>query len=125
MHGIINRVLKPFYVIVWARVSAISRTRLIFVPQWTKIDSNTLLELILQKEIINESSGNYYPNHEYFSKILHQHMPQKKPNRGFQVKIFIFAPRTTNPLLVLPSNPWIVVGGIFCRIKLVLNLTGV
>ena len=74
---------ESFYVLVWAGVSANSRTWLIFVPQWTKIDSNTLLELIRTKEIINESSGNYYPNHEYFSKILHQHMPQKKPNRGF------------------------------------------
>ena len=47
----IDRVQRPQYLMVWAGVSANSRTNLIFVPQGVKINSQTYKELILEPEI--------------------------------------------------------------------------
>ena len=48
---LIDRVQKPLSVMVWAGVSANSRTNLVFVPQGVKINAQTYLELILEPEI--------------------------------------------------------------------------
>ncbi|KAI6647443.1 hypothetical protein LOD99_15093 [Oopsacas minuta] len=47
----IDRVQKPLSLMVWAGVSADSRTNLIFVPQGMKINSQTYRELVLEPEI--------------------------------------------------------------------------
>ena len=47
----IDRVQKPLSVMVWGGISANSRANLVFVPQGVKINAQTYLDLILEKEI--------------------------------------------------------------------------
>ena len=58
----IDRVQKTLSVMVWAGVSAYSRTNLVFVPQGAKINSISYQELILQREV--RSAGSNLFNNE-------------------------------------------------------------
>ncbi|KAI6657148.1 Transposase [Oopsacas minuta] len=53
----IDRVQKPLSVVVWDGVSADSRTKLIFLPQGVKINSQTYRELILEPVIKSAGSS--------------------------------------------------------------------
>ena len=44
----VRRTQKPLSVMVWAGISAVGRTPLVFVPQGVKINSNTYRELVLE-----------------------------------------------------------------------------
>ncbi|KAI6658708.1 hypothetical protein LOD99_10966 [Oopsacas minuta] len=47
----VSRIQKPLSVMVWAGISSIGRTPLIFVPAGVKIDTQTYRELILEPVI--------------------------------------------------------------------------
>ncbi|KAI6651101.1 Transposase [Oopsacas minuta] len=60
----IDRVQKPLSLIVWAGVSAGSRTHLIFVPQGVKTNSQTHRELVLEPEIAS-AGEKLFQNHPW------------------------------------------------------------
>ncbi|KAI6646986.1 hypothetical protein LOD99_8985 [Oopsacas minuta] len=60
----IDRVQKPLSLMVWAGVSADSRTNLIFVPQGVKINSQTYRELVFEPEIAS-AGEKLFQNHPW------------------------------------------------------------
>ena len=56
----VNRIQKPLSVMVWAGISSIGRTPLIFVPVGVKIDTQTYRELILEPVIQDLSKPMFY-----------------------------------------------------------------
>ncbi|KAI6654040.1 hypothetical protein LOD99_2887 [Oopsacas minuta] len=60
----IDRVQKPLSLMIWAGVSADSRTNLIFVPQGVKINSQTYRELVLEPEIAS-AGEKLFQNHPW------------------------------------------------------------
>ena len=83
----VPRVQKPLSVMVWAGISAVGRTPLIFVPAGVKINSSTYCELILEPVVKNLSRNMFNGESFIFQQdeppLTHQ-MPLKP---GF-VRIF-------------------------------------
>ncbi|KAI6647167.1 Transposase [Oopsacas minuta] len=82
----IDRVQKPFSLMVWAGVSIDSRTNLIIVPQGVKINSQTYRELVLELKLRLLVRSSFKTILRLTNKTLRLHMLQKYPRIGSKSK---------------------------------------
>ena len=78
----VARVQKPLSVMVWAGVSGIGRTSLVFVPPGAKINSISYRELILEPVLKDLSQSMFSGESFLFNRMVHLPTPRNSPRHG-------------------------------------------
>ena len=60
----VKRVHNPSFVMVWAGISSLGRTTIVFIPNWVKISAQTYQNLVL-KPIVKDLSKSMFNNEPF------------------------------------------------------------